>query len=188
MDVERPLVKVIFLLSALAVASGSHEAAAQSRVVWSADAMTCVPAGAPIVSNRHDALAGKVRFRAGRVGDIALICPILDDLGGTVPRSLRLTYQDGDGRQGPSIVSAALRRVRRSDGHVETLRNGAVSSNDANAANSGPDGWATHQSGAPGNVLSRSIDLADFYYYVQINLRRQDAAVPLAVMGVHLIN
>ena len=163
-------------------------AATQSKVVWTMNAMACLPAGAPIISNRHDALAGAVRFRDGQTGNIALICPIPDDLGGTTLRSLRLTYRDADGRQGPSKVSAVIRRIRHSDGHVATLPNGDVSSNDTNATNSGPNGWATHQSGSPGNVLSHAIDAANFYYYVQINLQRADPAVPLGAMGVHLIN
>lgn len=161
---------------------------AQSKVVWSSNAMACEPAGAPIVRDRYDSLAGKVRFRAGKTGSIALICPISDDLGKAQLRSLRLTYRDADGKEGPSVVSAAIRRVRRSDGSVATLTNGGVSSNDPNAINSGPTGWATHQSGAPGNVLNHVLDLEKFYYYVQINLKRTDAAVPLAAMGVHLIN
>ncbi|MGH8575568.1 MAG: hypothetical protein ACREXJ_01315 [Gammaproteobacteria bacterium] len=161
---------------------------AQSKVVWSSNAMACEPAGAPIARDLHDSLAGIVRFRDSKTGTIALICAIYDDLGNTQLRSLRLTYRDGDGKEGPSVVSAAIRRVRRSDGHVATLPNGDVSSNDSNAVNSGPNGWATHQSGAPGSVLNHVLDLENFYYYVQINLKRTDAAVPLGVMGVHLIN
>jgi hypothetical protein len=160
----------------------------ESRVVWSCNAMAAQQAGAPIVAGLYDALAGAVRFRDGRTGNIALICPILGDLDGVGLRSLRLTYRDGDGKQGPSEVSAVIRRVRRSDGHVATLENGGVSSNATAAPNSGPTGFATHQSGAPGNVLSHVVDLDNFYYFVQINLKRTDAAVPLAVMGVHLIN
>ncbi len=161
---------------------------ADAKVVWSYNAMACEPAGAPIKRDLYDSLAGKVRFREGKTGNIALICPISDDLGKTQLRSLRLTYRDGDGKEGPSVVSAVIRRVRRSDGHVATLPNGKVSSNDSNAVNSGPTGWATHQSGAPGRVLNHVLDLDSFYYYVQINLKRTDANVPLAVMGVYLIN
>ena len=163
-------------------------APAQSNIVWSSNAMACEPAGAPIASDRHDSLAGVVRFKDGKTGNIALICAISDNLGNTQLRSLRLTYRDGDGKQGPSEVRAAIRRVRRSDGRVETLANGDVSSNDSTAVNSGPDGWATHQSGAQGSVLNHVLDLEKFYYYVQINLIRADVAVPLGVMGVHLIN
>lgn len=163
-------------------------ASTESRVVWSCNAMAAQQAGAPIVAGLYDALAGGVRFREGRTGNIALICPILDDLGGVGLRSLRLTYRDGDGKQGPSEVSAVIRRVRRSDGHVATLENGDVTSNAVAAPNSGPTGFATHQSGSPGNVLNHVIDLENFYYFVQINLKRSDAGVPLAVMGVHLIS
>jgi len=161
---------------------------AHAEVVWSYNVMACEPAGAPIKRNLHASLAGKVVFKEGKTGNIALICPISGDLGKTLLRSLRLTYRDGDGKEGPSVVSAGIRRVRRSNGHVESLPNGSVSSNDSNAVNSGPSGWATHQSGAPGRVLNHVIDLDNFYYYVQINLKRTDANVPLAVMGVYLIN
>ncbi len=173
---------------ALGLGSISDAALAQSRIVWSSNAMACEPAGAPIARDLHDSLAGVVRFKDGQIGNIALICPISQNLGSTMLRSLRITYRDGDGRQGPSSVTAALRRVRRTDGHVATLRNGEVGSNQPTAPNSGPNGWATHQSGAPGQVLNHSLDLANFYYYVQINLRRTDPSVPLAVMGVHLVN
>jgi hypothetical protein len=165
-----------------------HSGFAQSSVVWSCNAMAAAPAGAPIPSGLYDALAGVVVFKPGQTGNIALICPILDDLDGVHLRSLRLTYRDGDGREGPSIVTAAIRRVRRTDGHVATLTNGQVSSNHSEAPNSGPSGWATHQSSSPGQVLDHALDLQNYYYYVQINLIRSDAAVPLGVMGVHLIN
>lgn len=182
--IRNPVV-LLMLIGLFIVASAVQ---AQSEVVWSSNAMACEPAGAPIARDLYDSLAGKVRFREGKSGRIALICPISDDLGSAQLRSLRLTYRDGDGKEGPSVVSAAIRRVKRSDGHIETLRNGDVSSNDSNAVNSGPTGWATHQSGAPGAVLGHVLDLDKFYYYVQINLRRTDAAVPLGAMGVHLID
>ena len=73
--------------------------------------------------------------------------------------------------------------------HVETLPNGEVSSNDKDATNSGPHGWATHQSSTePGEVINQTLDLTAFYYYVQINLKRTSAGVPVAATGVHLIN
>ncbi|MCH7964584.1 MAG: hypothetical protein IH852_11680 [Bacteroidetes bacterium] len=163
-------------------------ALAQSKVVWSFNAMAAQSAGIPILRDLHVSSHGTVRFKDNRTGNITLICPITDDLDGASLRSLRLTYRDGDGRQGPSLVSAVIRRVRRSDGHIATLPNGKVSSNDANAPNSGPTGWKTHQSGSPSNVLSHVLDLTNFYYFVQINLKRTDGAAPLGVMGVHLIN
>lgn len=165
----------------------SQSASAQSRVVWSFNAMACEPAGAPISADLHDSLWGVVRFKEGKTGNIALICPISHELNAQL-RSLRLTYRDGDGHEGPSVVSAAVRRVRRSDGYVATLLNGDVSSNDSNAPNSGPTRWATHQSGTSGRVMNHAPDTLNYYYYIQINLKRTDPNVPLAVMGVHLIN
>jgi hypothetical protein len=178
---------VMAVAFAIGVAT-TQPASAQSSVVWQYDAMACVPAGAPIATDLHDSLAGGVRFKAGKTGNIALICPISHNVGTGGLRSLRLTYRDGDGNLGPSVVTAVIPRVRRSDGHVATLLNGDVNSNDSNAPNSGPTGWATHQSGSPGHVLSHLPDLLNYYYYVQINMKRTDAAVPLAVMGVHLTN
>ena len=150
----------------------SQPVPAQSSVVWQYNAMACVAAGAPIAGDLHDSLAGIVRFKAGKTGNIALICPISHDVN-TLLRSLRLTYRDGDGHEGPSSVTAVLRRVRRSDGYVATVLRGDVSSNDTDAPNSGPIGWATHQSGTAGRVLSHSMDLLNYYYYVQINLKKE---------------
>lgn len=178
------IMSVVVIISFLVLGTSIAEA----KVVWSYNAMASVPAGASMNSGLYDSLAGRVIFKKGKTGTIALICPISDDLGKVSLRSLRLTYRDGDGRQGPSVVSASIRRVKKSNGSVATLRNGTVSSNDSNAVNSGPTGWVTHQSGSPGRVLSHVLDLDNYYYYVQINLKRTDAAVPLGVLGVHLIN
>jgi hypothetical protein len=164
-------------------------ALAQIKVIWSCNIMAAQPAGAPIDADLHDSLAGAVRFKEGKTGNIALICPIADDLDGEQLRTLVLTYRDGDYKVSNSSVTAAIRRVRAKDGHVETLRNGNVSSNDKRATNSGPDGWATHQSSTEaGEVIGHILDLRAFYYYVQINLKRTSAGVPVAAMGVHLTN
>jgi hypothetical protein len=160
---------------------------AQPPVAWSCNAMAAVPAGIPSPTDLYDSLAGRVVFKPDRTGTITLICPILNNLERVLLKSLGLTYLDGDGREGPSVVTAALRRIRRTDGHVATVDNGEVSSNDAAAPISGPSGWATHQSSTPGHVLTHILDLDNYYYYVQIGLSRSDPAIPLGVMGVHLI-
>ncbi len=160
---------------------------ARAEVVWSCNAMAFEPVGAPTIKrDLHTSQSGRVIFKEGKTGTIVLAAQITKNLG--YLRSLRLTYRDGDGKEGPSVVSANIRRVRRSDGHVAALANSTVSSNDSNAANSGPSGWATHQSGAPGNVIQQGMDLDKYYYYVQIALKRTDSAVPLAVMGAYIIN
>ncbi len=164
-----------------------YASTAHAEVVWSCNAMAFEPVGAPTIErDLHKSLAGRVVFKEGKTGTIALVAQITKDLG--YLRSLRLTYRDGDGKEGPAEVSANIRRIRRTDGHVAMLANSAVSSNDSNAINSGPSSWATHQSGAPGSVIQQGMDLDNYYYYVQIVLKRTDAAVPLAVMGAYIIN
>ena len=181
------LYALLLVLAGLFFAPGA--VLAQSRVVWSYDAMACVPAGAPIPTGLYDALAGGVRFREGKTGTVSLICPIQADLSGTHLRSLRLTYRDGDG-PGPGNeaggVSAALRRVTMRDGSVETVRNGEISSNKSSALNSGPTGWATDQSATSGNTLDVTLDFSKYFYYVQITLKRTDPSVAVGALGVHL--
>lgn len=155
-------------------------------VIWSQDAMAAVPTPATLRADLYDSVAGRVKFRSGRTGTVNLISAIPATLHKRHLRSLFLTYQDGDGRQGPARVSAALRMIRRRDGHVETVRNGGVSSNDRRAPNSGPRGWVTHQSATRGNTIDHRLDFEKNYYYVQITLRRSDPTVPLGAIGVYL--
>jgi len=173
--------KYLFFSFLLAISTST-----EADVVWSSNAMSCEPAGAPIVRDNHESLAGKVRIN--KAGDVILICAISSMLTNYSLRSIRLTYRDTDGKEGSSSVSAAIRKVRISDGAVVTMKNGKVSSNDSNAINSGPNGWATHQSGTPGNVISERLDLSKYYYYVQINMKKTQGGGSVAVMGVYLIN
>jgi hypothetical protein len=140
----------IFLLMCTIVHTAPSVALAQSKVVWSFSAMAAQPAGIPIRRDLHVSSHGNIRFNSGMAGTIVLICPITDDLDGVRLHSLRLTYNDGDGSQGPARVNASLTRVRRSNGRIASLPNSGVSSNDENAPNSGLKGWATHQSGSSG--------------------------------------
>ena len=161
-----------------------------SEVLWSCNAMAAQPAGIPVLIDKHESSHGNVRFKDGKSGTISLICPVTYWPGPGYIRTLVLTYRDGDGHEGPSEVSAALRRVKRSSSttDIRTLPNGRVSSNDSNAPNSGPKGWETHQSAKVGNVISHVPDFINYYYYVQITLKRNDDNVPLGVMGVYMTN
>jgi hypothetical protein len=185
-----------FLLIAVALAC-LLSANAHDKVVWSCDAMAAVPAIPAIKNELYEVRAGRVIFKDGRSGTVNLFCPITRDLGPSI-RSLFLTYRDGDGHEGPSVVSAALRRVNRKTGHVTTFNFGNTSSNDDGkpqinenpAPNSGIKGWATHQSARPGRTLlnqNHQMDLMNFYYYVQITMKRKNGITPLAVMGVFIL-
>src|SRR4051794_17124098 len=102
--------------------------------VWSFNAMAAVPTPATLEAGLIDSLAGNVRFRAGRVGLANLMCPIPASLQGQHLRSLRLTYRDPDAGSGlkeedrpdRTRVSAVMRQVRVSDGHVENVPNSSV--------------------------------------------------------------
>jgi hypothetical protein len=161
---------------------------ASAEVIWSYNAMAGVPTPPTIQNDLYECRAGKVIFKEGKTGTITLICPVSQNLSeyGDL-RSLIMIYRDGDGHEGPSEVTAELRRVRMSDGHVESLQNGIVSSNDPSAPNRGPTRWATHQSAKPGKTINHVMDLVHYYYYVQITLKRNGGA-PLAIMGVYLTN
>lgn len=154
--------------------------------VWSHNAMAAAPTPATLREDLYDARAGRVVFREGKTGTVNLVCPVSADLRDTHLRSLFLTYRDGDGPEEPSVVSAALRVIRTSDGHVETVENGNVSSNDGTAPDSGSEGWETHQSATPGNTIEHTLDFDRNYYYVQITLRRDEPDVPLGAIGVSL--
>ena len=154
--------------------------------------MSCVPIPLVVQKDLIDVQSGRVIFKPGKAGIVSLICPIgtvSEKMKNASLRSLFLTYRDGDGKEGPGgVVTANLRRVRQSDGAVESLSNSLVSSNSTNAPNSGPKGWATHQSATTNSNIAQGFEFDKFYYYVHITMKRDDSAVPLAVLGVFLIN
>ena len=153
--------------------------------------MAAVPTSSTIENKLYNSQAGRVLFKEGKSGTINLICPITEKIyGNEIPQKLSITYRDGDGHEGKnSSVSATLRRIRKSDGHVETIKNSAVSSNNANAPNSGPTGWRTHYSntsGFPQNNINYSWEMSKYFYYVQITLKKLNRVTPLGVLGVAL--
>lgn len=160
-------------------------------IEWSYNAMAAVPTPATLRDDLCDYLAGRVRLREGKTGTANLICPVPATFHQKHLRRLLLTYGDGDHGGDASEVRAAIRFIRKGDGHVQTVGNNqewsTVSSNDDNAPNSGPSGWATHQS----NRGFERIGVLDFnkrYYYVQITLKRSNPDIPVRAMGVELIN
>ncbi len=157
-------------------------------IIWSMNAMSCVPTPATLEAGLIDGQAGRVIFKSNRTGIASIICPIgsvSDEMRTRGLRSLFLTYRDGD-RSALNNVVASIRRVNRASGHVETMSNGSVSSGGPGAPSSGQTGWATHQSATAGNTIGNHFDFSKFYYYVHISMKRDDAGVPLAVLGVFL--
>lgn len=156
--------------------------------------MAATPTPATLRDDLYDSQGGKVRFREHKTGMINLICPLPANFHKKTPWQLHLTYRDGDHQADTSEASAALRSVRVSDGHVETVgiqaqgdHLGDVSSNDDDAPDSGSDGWASHSSTTGfGKVSNQPLDFNENQYYVQITLKRSDYDIPVGAMGVFL--
>jgi hypothetical protein len=158
-------------------------------------ALAAVPTEATIQKDLYVSRAGRLLFREGKSGIASFICPIsdgsLEGEKGQHLRSLFLTYRDQDGpgpspSGGPSEVHANLRRVRKSDGHVDTLPNSLVSSRQEDAPSSGVDVWATHQSAHAGKTLSHRIDFSNHFYYVHITMKKDPGGGGVGVLGVAL--
>ena len=182
------IVKLTFLILILSLTTNSY---GQSRVVWSYDAMAAVPSIPAIKNDLYRVLWGRVIFNEGKTGIVTLFCPITEGTGKF--RSLILTYKDGDGPLGSSEVSAVLRRVNRTGGPPVSFQYGLVSSNGVGypVSNESQGNWKTKQSARTGETLrnqSHQLDFKNYYYYVQITMKRTDPEVPLGVMGVYLTN
>lgn len=167
--------------------------AALADVVWSANAMGCVPTPLTLAKGLIDVRAGRVIFVPGKTGIANLICPIgtvSETLTDFATRSLFLTYRDGDGNTADSggEVRASFRRINKATSHVETLSNGAVSSHAPGAPNSGAQGFATHQSATAGNTISETFKFGQFYYYVHLTMKCERTCGPLALQGAFLQN
>ena len=157
-----------------------------TQTIWSFNAMAAAPTPRTIREDLVEAQAGKIFFKEGKEGTAVLICPVAFAYQVNWG-SLWMTYRDGSGWQNrDNFVSAELRSVRMSDGHVQTLPGGTVSSREQGAPNSGPAGWATQEQSPVGQLPWGEMELDDAYYYVQVSMRRDDAGVPLGFMGVRM--
>jgi hypothetical protein len=137
---------------------------AQDAVAFSCNAMGAIPTFDTIHLDMYESRAGRVTFKPDKRGIATFVCPITD---GRRVWGVELTYQDGDGSPGPSFVVASLRRIRKSDGHVETVPGFTISS--SGGPPSGPTGYATH---GTRDLLAHEMDLENWYYYLQIGMQQ----------------
>lgn len=160
---------------------------ADDNIIWSCSAMGMVPILGPdeLVEQR----SGKAIFKANEKGIVRLICPVYGVKKAGL-RSLFFTFQDGDGGtvDTSNKITAELRRVRRSDGHVETMRNATVDSNSERTPSTGSSGWVTSQSATSGNTIGDGFDFGRYYYYVQVTMTKGQKSGTLATQGVYLQN
>ena len=167
-------------------------ASADSVVIWSCNAMgmTPIPQSVGLLEFR----AGRAILKEDRRGTAVLVCPIgsvTEDMRKYSIRSLYMTHKGGDfNTPNPTnYMRAELRRVRMSDGHVETVPNSLVDSNKRNPTGiNGSNGWVTNQSATSGNTIFGGLDFEKYHYYVQVTLKKERSDGRLSVMGVYLRN
>ena len=169
---------VVVLLVAVS-AQGDYK---RTGIVWTYNAMAATPLPKTAALDLLIASHGSVRIKDDRTGTATIICPVVPthQLQDHKMAGFSLVYRDGDESQGGSFVSAALKRVRPSNGNTLVQVIVRVSSNDPEAPDSGDSGWAKVRSLA---AFGHMFAFDEYYYYVQITLKKNSAR-PVGVMGV----
>jgi len=143
----------------------------------------CVPTGQTASGVGTFNSAGDVGLPAGKLGEVIVTCPVAATI--VTAAFLKMTYRDTDGPAGGVQLIAALRQKRLDNGSVSTVPGAQISSNAFPAVAS-----YAHQSvpiGAPCTSIFK-FDHAHFTYYVQVNIRKTNAAAQGLLASVDLAN
>jgi hypothetical protein len=144
--------------------------------VWATVGAGCVPTGQTSQFDLHFQTAGRTNFNIARIGQIILTCPITARLAAV--NGLRLLYADPDGTGTGARVVAALRKMHRLTGAVST-----VASVDSNTFEQTAFGTAGANLNGCNNYI---FDQDQYHYYVQINMTRNSALLPVSFGAVEL--
>jgi len=150
---------------------------------WSMAGAACVPTGQTASGVGTFNSAGDVGLPAGKLGEVIVTCPVAATI--VTAAFLKMTYRDTDGPAGGVQLIAALRQKRLDNGSVSTVPGAQISSNAFPAVAS-----YAHQSvpiGAPCTSIF-TFDHAHFTYYVQVNIRKTNAAAQGLLASVDLAN
>jgi len=150
---------------------------------WSMAGAACVPTGQTASGVGTFNSAGDVGLPAGKLGEVIVTCPVAATI--VTAAFLKMTYRDTDGPAGGVQLIAALRQKRLDNGSVSTVPGAQISSNAFPAVAS-----YAHQSvpiGAPCTSIFK-FDHAHFTYYVQVNIRKTNAAAQGLLASVDLAN
>jgi len=150
---------------------------------WSMAGAACVPTGQTASGVGTFNSAGDVGLPAGKLGEVIVTCPVAATI--VTAAFLKMTYRDTDGPAGGVQLIAALRQKRLDNGSVSTVPGAQISSNAFHAVAS-----YAHQSvpiGAPCTSIFK-FDHAHFTYYVQVNIRKTNAAAQGLLASVDLAN
>jgi len=171
--------RTAIIVFATLMAISASEAQASN---WSMAAASCVPGDPAIQNNLHFITAGTVSHKAGATGRITLYCPITGTWGNKKPTWLSITYglnvtavpaQPGQG----ATITAQVIRLTQSDGTLSTIGN--------------PVSVRTGQTlPSRGRVSSSSFshgfDFMNSFYYVRVDIDRDDPGSVATLYGVGL--
>ena len=140
--------------------------------LWSAPAKGCVPDEGS--AGLYSTTGSGVSHLNNKVGVIRLVCPIDQNLGGTVDWSLVVTYRDSTGTAASANVTARVFRVSRVTGNEAEVA--AFNSNSSTALGITK---ATI-------TFDHSFNFDASYYYVAIRLNRTTASEVIKIFGIAL--
>jgi len=152
---------------------------------WSMAGAACVPTGQTASSVGTFSSAGDVGFPAGKLGEIIVTCPVAATI--VTAAFLKMTYRDTDGPGGGVQLIAALRQKSLDNGSVSTVPGAQISSNAFPAVTSTSYVHRNVPIGAPCTSIFK-FDHAHFTYYVQVNIRKTNAAAQGLLASVDLAN
>lgn len=141
-------------------------------VEWSSAAMACTPTSSTVAEGRYVTTAGRVKFKEGQVGTISFVCPVSGELRNG---SYILKAHTTSGGPGKTFVN--LRRSKKDSFSVTTIL-------DADIYIAIPNNKHESQKSGRGQVV---FNTKEFYYWVQLTVKKSDASGELAIHGVELL-
>src|SRR6188508_2002990 len=171
--------RTAIIVFATLVAISASEAQASN---WSMAAASCAPGDPAIQNNLHFITAGTVAHKPGATGRITLYCPITGTWDDKKPTWLSITYalkvnavpaQPG---QGASITAQVI-RLTQSDGTLSpigtprTVRTGQTVPSRGSVSSSS---------------FSHGFDFKNSFYYVRVDIDRNDPGSVATLYGVGL--
>jgi hypothetical protein len=168
--------RIIVLATVLAISACVAQASN-----WSMAAAACVPGDPASQNNLHFITAGTVGHKGTATGLITLYCPITGTWGDRKPTWLSITYDlkvtgaipPGQG----ATISAQVIRLTQSNGALSTI--GSPVSVKA--------GETTPSRGQrPSQSFSHPFDFKNSFYYVRVDIERNDPGSAATLYGVGL--
>jgi hypothetical protein len=149
---------------------------------WSMNGSSCVPNDTSI--NDYFVTGGSVTHKASSTNLIILYCPVTATWGSNKPDNLKMTYANNRpgpgtgppiGGIGTASITAQLIRLARSDGSLNFIGDPARGSIETQT------GKVTQSP-----LFSHSFDFKFSYYYVRVDISRNDPTAFAKLFGVSL--